>query len=558
MPGGVRGQIAVATAAAIAVAALLAPFVTGAPAGARTPEPAQAAATDCHAHAPPLLHDGFPEPPLLYSRDGRLDVKLRAAAGPARMGRMRVNAWSYDGSVPGPTMVICAGDHVTVHLENELPEATNLHTHGFHVSPEGNSDNIFLRVEPHQQFTYEYDIPGDMSPGSYWYHPHVHMHVENQIFQGLAGAIVEEGGPLDTLPAMRHIPQRWIVLENTEVRHGRVLAPDESTETGSRVYVNGTLDPTAKIRPGQLQRWRIFNASADRVLVLRMSGGPKGGSPFLLLAEDGHTLARARSVRTLMIAPSSRREVLVRGGPPGSYALKAIPFAQFPGGEKAANGGPVPNQTLLTVRSAGRAMRRRAPTGTLSHPEDLRGKPVARERTIQFSEMVEPSGVSRFELNGMTFDPNRTDVTMKLDSIEKWTLVNTTHEWHTFHMHIDDFQVVSRNGIPVPYVEDADNVAIAPGSRTVVLIEATDFTGRFVFHCHVTLHEDRGMMATIEVVREPSAAASRSSVVRHGGLAISSSAYGYPATGHARGAPPALGEPPLFWCDPRRRRGRAA
>jgi suppressor of ftsI len=554
VPGGVRAKIVAVTVAAIAATALLALLVTGVPAGARTPERAHAAAADCHVHAPPLLHDGFPEPPLLYSRGGRLDVKLRAAVGPARMGRARVDAWSYDGSVPGPTLVICGGDHVVVHLENELPEATNLHTHGFHVSPEGNSDNIFLHVEPHQQFTYEYDIPSDMSPGSYWYHPHVHMHVENQIFRGLAGAIVEEGGPLDTLPAMRHIPQRWIVLENTEVRHGRILAPDESTETASRVYVNGVLDPTAKIRPGQLQRWRIFNASADRVLVLRM---PRG-RPFVLLAEDGHTLARARSVRTLMIAPSSRRDVLVRGGPPGSYALKAIPFAQFPGGEKAVNGGPVPNQTVLTLRSAGRRMHQRAPGGTLLHPEDLRGRPVARERTIQFSEMVEPSGVSRFELNGMTFDPNRTDVTMKLGSIEKWTLVNTTREWHTFHMHIDDFQVVSRNGVPVPYVEDADNVALAPGSRTVVLIEATDFTGRFVFHCHVTLHEDRGMMATIEVAREPSAAASRSSIVRRGGLAISSSAYGYAAAGHPRAGAPALGSPPTFWCDPRLRRARSA
>ena len=98
---------------------------------------------------------------------------------------------------------------------------------------------------------------------------------------------------------------------------------------------------------------------------------------------------------------------------------------------------------------------------------------------------------------------------MKLGSVERWTLVNTTHEWHTFHMHIDDFQVVSQNGVAVPYVDYEDNVALPPGSHTVVLVQAADFTGRFVFHCHVTFHEDHGMMATIEVVREPGAAASR-------------------------------------------------
>ena len=61
-----------------------------------------------------------------------------------------------------------------------------------------------------------------MPAGSYWYHPHLHMLVEAQIFAGLAGAIVQEGG-LDTLPALRHVPQRWIVIQNTEVkaRQGR-------------------------------------------------------------------------------------------------------------------------------------------------------------------------------------------------------------------------------------------------------------------------------------------------------------------------------------------------
>lgn len=195
------------------------------------PRGRSASASDCHAGVPPVLHHGFPEPPELVSRGGKLDVDLRASIGPVTINHQRVRAMNYDGSVPGPTLVICAGDHVVVHLQNDLAEATNLHTHGFHVSPEGNSDNIFLRIEPHTEFTYEYAIPQDMAPGSYWYHPHVHPTVERQIFGGHAGAIVEEGG-LDDLPALRHVPQRWIVLDNTEIRGGRVLSPDEATESG--------------------------------------------------------------------------------------------------------------------------------------------------------------------------------------------------------------------------------------------------------------------------------------------------------------------------------------
>lgn len=481
-----------------------------------------AGASSCHRHAPPLLHDGFPEPPARYSSGGRLDVSLTASLGKVRIGGRLVQALSYDGSYPGPTLVICAGDHVTVRLKNNLAEPTNLHTHGFHVSPEANHDNVYLRVEPQQSFTYEYDIPQDQPAGSYWYHPHLHMYVEPQLFAGLAGAIVQEGG-LDTLPALRHVPERWIVIQNTEIRAGKVVPVGESTETASRLYVNGAKDPTAKIRPGELQRWRIFNADADRYLVLRLDHGQR----MQLLAEDGHTLAHPLSVGTLQIAPGSRREVLVRGGKSGSYALRAIPFSQFPGGEKAANGGPEPNEKLLTLRSAGKPSPTPLPRRlTLARPEDLRGKPIDRQRTIVFNEMAEPSGATGFTLNAMKFDPNRVDVTMKLGSIEQWTLVNETSEWHTFHIHQNAFQVVSVAGKPVPYVLEEDNLALPPKSRSVVLMHPIDFTGKFVFHCHVTFHEDHGMMAAVEIAREPTAQQMRRSVAYDGGLAIASGAYG--------------------------------
>lgn len=40
----------------------------------------------------------------------------------------------------------------------------------------------------------------------------------------------------------------------------------------------------------------------------------------------------------------------------------------------------------------------------------------------------------------------------------------------------------------------------APGT-VVIRQKFTDFTGRFVFHCHILFHEDNGMMAPVRVVR---------------------------------------------------------
>ena len=141
---------------------------------------------------------------------------------------------------------------------------------------------------------------------------------------------------------------------------------------------------------------------------------------------------------------------------------------------------------------------------------------------------------------------------MKLGSIEQWTLVNETQRMaHVPHPHQRlPGRERERQARPVRATKRTTS-RCRPSSKTVVLMQPSDFTGKFVFHCHVTFHEDHGMMATIEVVREPTAAASSSSVVRRPGLAISSSRYG-------RESRPLARAPPSFWCAPKRsRRSRA-
>jgi len=300
-----------------------------------------------------------------------------------------------------------------------------------------------------------------------------------------------------------------------------------------------------KIRPGEIQRWRIFNANNNRIVVLSLEG-----QAFQVLALDGNTLPRKRSTRFLRIGPGSRREVLVRGGAADSYRMTALPLAQFPGGgrvdKETKGGGPTPNQTVLTVVSSGRAMPiRRFPHKRLAAPDDLRGRHVDRRRTICFAEAnpavptptdsVTPcesppdstfGDVTDFKLNGKTFTESPVDISMKLGSVEEWTLINSNTEWHTFHIHVNPFQVIIIDGRRVGGVEYKDNVEMPPNSRIVIRMRPTDFTGKFVIHCHVTNHEDGGMMAPVEVVKTPVAAQRRASVAKRSGVTIRSSAYG--------------------------------
>ena len=118
--------------------------------------------------------EAFVSPSQLRSANGVLEVALTAAASMVPWGSGERYALTYNGSVPGPTLRLRPGDTLRVTLKNELDQATNLHTHGLHVSPDGNSDNVYLMIEPGQTFHYEYKIPANHPSGTFWYHPHHH------------------------------------------------------------------------------------------------------------------------------------------------------------------------------------------------------------------------------------------------------------------------------------------------------------------------------------------------------------------------------------------------
>ena len=107
----------------------------------------------------------LPRPQVLRSANGELAVTLTAMPGVVDVGAPRpVTTYTYDNVVPGYTWEINPGDILKVQLVNNLPAMphlpamemtrphewtwTNLHTHGLHVSPAGNADNVFLAIAP--------------------------------------------------------------------------------------------------------------------------------------------------------------------------------------------------------------------------------------------------------------------------------------------------------------------------------------------------------------------------------------------------------------------------
>ena len=71
---------------------------------------------------------------------------------------------------------------------------------------------------------------------------------------------------------------------------------------------------------------------------------------------------------------------------------------------------------------------------------------------------------------------------------------------HPFHIHVNAFQVISRNGKSEPFPAWRDTVLVRRGETVKIRMKFANFTGKTVYHCHILDHEDLGMMGNLEIV----------------------------------------------------------
>jgi FtsP/CotA-like multicopper oxidase with cupredoxin domain len=163
-----------------------------------------------------------------------------------------VDTPTFEGTIPGPTLLVEPGDTLSIDLVNDFPPnpkiqrmgffpnqqyTMNLHTHGLEVSPLGISDNIFRLMEPGTANDTEVKIPSDHPSGTYWYHPHKHGAVTFQFLGGMAGFLIIKGGhgTLDALPeikAAKDVPMAFQVIR-TDVTGKTVFVHQEATQFGT-------------------------------------------------------------------------------------------------------------------------------------------------------------------------------------------------------------------------------------------------------------------------------------------------------------------------------------
>jgi FtsP/CotA-like multicopper oxidase with cupredoxin domain len=451
----------------------------------------------------PVSGGKLTQPPEEHSSGGQLQVPLEAAPGQMLLAGRKAAALGYNGGIPGPTLRLRAGDTLRIKLVNNLVQVTNLHVHGLHVSPQGNGDNVFVSVEPGSTFDYEYKLPTDHPPGVYWYHPHHHGMVADQIFAGLFGAIIVEDPNL-----IETSVERVLVISDTTVDtlgSIRVVPPMERMmgREGLLVLVNGQSSPQLTARPGQRERWRIVNACVARYLRLRLDG-----QQLQLLGIDSGRFEKPKRVDELLLTPGNRADLLVTTST-GDAVLRGyyqkrgnMPGMMGPGTGADSPAEAQDGSALATLHVSGE------PEGPLVAVPgqqglgDLRSSVVAARRQIVLAAgmgMGGGAGMMRFTINGREFNEARTDTTVGVGDVEEWTLTNTSPMDHPFHLHVWPMQVIepASQGMRAPVWQDV--VDVPANGQVKVRIAFKDFRGRSAYHCHILDHEDLGMMGVIEV-----------------------------------------------------------
>ena len=440
----------------------------------------------------------FANPPELVSVGGLLGGTLTVAPASVTVAKKQVTTTVYNGSYLPPLLRVQPGDHVGLVLVNDGLMPTNIHYHGFQVTPLGRGDNVFLMVEPGAQLQYDFDIPADHPPGLYWYHPHFHPDVNPQIVSGLSGGIII-GDILAPFPELAGIPERVLLLKDMRFKKGEPIQ-DPDPDGPTKRTVNGLFKPRMTIAPGELQFWRIGNIGANIYYKLRLEH-----HQFAIIAQDGNLKNQIVTTKELLIPPAARYEVLVRGAKKGTYKLHAKKFKTGPAGDAQ------PAQVIATLKSTGPKVTNQVPLpSNFPSPPDLRNVAIDAQRPFVFADKSTTPD-EQFTINDQYYDHDRIDTRVPLGNVEEWTITNSSRELHVFHIHQTDFQVTEINGEAQPFTGYQDTVSLpyatkkkgqlVPG-EVKIRIPFTNplMVGKFVYHCHIVQHADQGMMANIEVV----------------------------------------------------------
>ena len=409
----------------------------------------------------------------------------------------------YNGLYPGPTIRARKGRLVVVTQRNSLPAGHSghvgsgeslhfpaVHLHGAVVAPESDGhpkDGIPLggsRV---------YQYPNQQRACGLWYHDHTHEATGRNVYNGLAGLyfIDDPREKILGLPGGAYeIPlviQDRVFSGSGQMVYSLDAVALESGMQGDVIVVNGKAQPFLDVGTAKY-RFRILNASNSRIYKLALSNL----QPLVQIGTDGGLLQRPNQQTSIEIAPSERVDLVVdfSESPIGTQII----LQNLNGAGRTAS--VMRFHVTKKVRDRSRIPEFLAPFEELPQAESV----TTREFNLNRLAL---DGVLTWVINGQAYNAaNPPLANPKLNTIEKWRFTNPTTHPHPMHLHLVQFQIIDINGAPQDPAKFGwkDTFVVPPSGEVTIVAKFSDYTGRYVFHCHNLEHEDYAMMGEFEVV----------------------------------------------------------
>jgi FtsP/CotA-like multicopper oxidase with cupredoxin domain len=440
--------------------------------------------------------------------------------------------WGYDGIVPGPTYVARYGRPILIRNFNQLPlqnggfgiNSVSTHLHNGHTPSE--SDGFpcdFFDSNRWYDQHYPNVLAGILSthPGTgdvneslstLWYHDHRIDFTAQNTYKGLVGFYLlfnnldtgDEGSGF-RLPSF---PEFDIPMAFAD----KVFDPLDGTLNfdlfnldgvlGDTFTVNGKVQPFLEVHPRRY-RFRWLNVGPSRFYELFLTDPSNAGAQnaFWQISSDGNLLPQPLQVTSVRLGVAERADVVIDFAP---FAGRSIYIEN----RLQQLSGRGPSGALLAPGQGNQLLRIDV---VLPPVADQSRDPAAIARFYAVPSAAEPPAVTRtfqfsrtngqWTVNGRFMDCSGVRFSVTQNSAEIWQLNGTSSWQHPMHVHLEEHQILARNGLAPPIDERGrkDVTRLQEVERVDIFTRFRDWTGRYVMHCHNLVHEDHAMMIRFDV-----------------------------------------------------------
>ncbi len=419
------------------------------------------------------------------------------------------NLWMYrDGfGNLGPTVEAVQGRPVRMRMANVLPThpqlgytpATSVHLHGSASLPQfdGYASDVTW-----PGWYKDYEFPNLQNARTLWYHDHGVHRTASNAYMGLAGMyrITDDHERSLPIPKGRYdVP--LLVRDAAFDVNGQLLYDDDgqSGVYGDVILVNNVPWPLMKVERRKY-RFRVLNCSVSRSFRWRLSTG----DPFTVIATDAGLMPRPVEVDEMRHGVAERYEIV-------------IDFSRYPIGKRVVLQNRS-NRNNVDFRNTNKVMAFKVVAEASSTDDDeipaeldpdnpvmaLTADQAVAARTL---DLKRKNGL--WTVNGRTWDDvvrsgfTAVEANPELGDIDIWNVSNDRGGWnHPLHIHLVDFKILDRNGLPPePYEVGPKDVVYAGEYEQIRVIAQYHREGKYMIHCHNLVHEDHDMMVQYEVGR---------------------------------------------------------